>query len=82
LARFAETLLPLLDDDEKKAINLAQQSLRKYENLYVTFWLNGMRKKLGLFNEEKEDETLIKDLLHLMEKYNVDYTNMFRYLTF
>ncbi|HEY4602012.1 MAG TPA: YdiU family protein [Cerasibacillus sp.] len=82
LARFAETLLPLLDDDEKKAINLAQQSLRKFEKLYVTFWLNGMRKKLGLFNEEKEDEILIKDLLHLMEQYKEDYTNTFRYLTF
>ncbi len=40
-----------------------------------------MRKKLGLLNEEAEDEALIQDLLQLMETYKQDYTNTFRALT-
>ena len=36
-----------------------------------------MRKKLGLFNEEPEDENLFNDLLKLMNKNNKDYTNTF-----
>ena len=41
-----------------------------------------MRAKLGLFNEEIQDESLIEDLLRMMEKYRADYTNTFRALTF
>lgn len=40
-----------------------------------------MRLKLGLFNEEKDDEDLIYSLLSLMHKYEADYTNTFRNLT-
>ena len=45
-------------------------------------WLAGMRAKLGIFNEETEDESLIEDLLSMMQKYRADYTNTFRALTF
>ena len=41
-----------------------------------------MRAKLGIFNEETEDESLIEDLLSMMQKYRADYTNTFRALTF
>ncbi len=41
-----------------------------------------MRLKLGLFNEEAEDETLIENLLSMMHKAQADYTNTFRALTF
>ncbi|SES94192.1 protein adenylyltransferase SelO [Anaerobranca gottschalkii] len=81
LARFAETLLPLLDSDEGKALEIAQCSLDKYFQLFDSYWLNGMRKKLGLFNEEKEDKQLIHTLLDILEKYQGDYTNTFRALT-
>ena len=45
-------------------------------------WLAGMRAKLGIFNEEQQDESLIEDLLSMMQKYRADYTNTFRALTF
>jgi uncharacterized protein YdiU (UPF0061 family) len=41
-----------------------------------------MRKKLGIFNEEAEDEALIEELLYIMHKNNEDYTNTFIKLTF
>ncbi|MFJ7738692.1 YdiU family protein [Lysinibacillus sp. NPDC097287] len=82
LARFAETLLPLLHDDEEEALNLAQEAIQDFPKLYYTTWLAGMRAKLGMFNEEEQDELLIEELFSLMHKYQADYTNTFRALTF
>ena len=82
LARFAESLLPLLADNEQKALELAQAEISTYGPIYYNNWLNGMRTKLGLFNAEAEDEALIDHLLKIMEKYRADYTNTFRALTF
>ena len=82
LARFAEALLPLLHDDEEAALNLAQEAIQDFPKLYYTTWLAGMRAKLGMFNEEVQDESLIEELFSLMHKYQADYTNTFRALTF
>ncbi|WP_442956253.1 protein adenylyltransferase SelO [Paenibacillus sp. USHLN196] len=82
LARFAETLLPLLHEDEEQAVQLAQDTIAQFSELYHHHWLKGMRAKLGLLNEETEDEALIKDLLELIEKHSADYTNTFLALTF
>ncbi|MDG5787069.1 YdiU family protein [Evansella sp. AB-P1] len=81
LARLAETLLPLIHDDQEKAVEIAEETLSKFSQLYRKEWLEGMRAKLGIFNEEQEDEALIEDLLQLMEKNKADYTNTFRALT-
>ena len=82
LARFAETLLPLLHVDEAQAVELAEDAISDFIELYRRNWLAGMRAKLGIFNEEPEDESLIEDLLELMQKHRADYTNTFRALTF
>jgi serine/tyrosine/threonine adenylyltransferase len=82
LARFAETLLPLLHDKEDKALKLAQEEIEKFSALYQGYWLAGMRAKLGIFTEEPQDEALIEGLLRLMHKYRADFTNTFRALTF
>ncbi|BFH59522.1 protein adenylyltransferase SelO [Paenibacillus azoreducens] len=81
LARFAETLLPLLHDDQEQAIKLAQDKISGFMDLYEGNWIEGMRAKLGIFNGEDPDKELINDLLGLMEKYHADYTNTFRALT-
>lgn len=81
LARFAETLLPLLHEDQDEAVKLAQDEISAFPKLYHKNWLAGMRAKLGLFNEEEQDETLIESLLNLMEKNSADYTNTFRSLS-
>jgi serine/tyrosine/threonine adenylyltransferase len=82
LARFAETLVPLIDEDQEKAVELAQAELSSYLDLYHQNWLQGMRKKLGLSLEKENDEQLIDGLLDLMQEYEADYTNTFRSLTF
>ncbi|MBH0161521.1 protein adenylyltransferase SelO [Fictibacillus sp. 26RED30] len=81
LARFAETLLPLLHDDQEKAVELAQEVLYGFSDLYHGNYFRGMRSKLGLYNEEKEDLSLIEELLSLMAHHKADYTNTFRSLT-
>jgi uncharacterized protein YdiU (UPF0061 family) len=81
LARFAETLLPLLHVDEAQAVKLAEDAILDFSELYQRNWLAGMRAKLGIFNEEPQDESLIKDLLNMMQQYRADYTNTFGALT-
>jgi uncharacterized protein YdiU (UPF0061 family) len=82
LARFAETLLPLIHDNQEQAVQLAQDEISNFIEIYQSNWLTGMRAKLGLFNEEKQDESLVEDLLNMMQMYKADYTNTFRALTF
>jgi len=81
LARLAETLLELLHENIEEAIRMAQEEIRNFWDIYQDHWLAGMRAKIGLFNEENEDEELIKDLLQLMQQFQADYTNTFRALT-
>lgn len=81
LARFAETLLPLFHDKEEQAVEIAQEAISDFPKLYKSNWLEGMRAKLGIFNREEQDESLINDILHMMKEYREDYTNTFRALT-
>ena len=77
LLRIAETLIPLIDEKEKEAIEKANEVLNNFANLYKKYWNAMMCKKIGLFGEENQDEKLIKDLLELMHKNKADYTNTF-----
>ena len=81
LTRLAETLLPLIDANQEHAIELARASLENFNNLYGHYWLSGMRKKLGLFNDEIDDQTLAVQLLQLMQNQQADYTQTFLSLT-
>lgn len=82
LARYAESLLALINEEKNKSLKLAQDALKEFSNLHYNNWLMGMRKKLGIFNEELEDEVLIEELLNLMKISKADYTNTFLGLTF
>ena len=80
LSRFAECLIPLIDNDQNKAIEIATEVINSFEKIYEEKWLNMMRDKLGLFDNEKKDKSLILDLLTWMHQNNVDYTNTFCHL--
>jgi len=80
LARFAETLLPLLHDDEKEAVKIGTAEIKNFWDMYHANWLAGMQAKLGLEIKEPEDD-LVPGLLQLMQKHKADYTNTFRSLT-
>jgi uncharacterized protein YdiU (UPF0061 family) len=78
MARFAETLIPLLDDDDQVALDLAIKEVEKFEDYYRMEYFDLIKEKLGL---EKVNEELIKDLLVAMYENKLDYTNTFRQLS-
>ena len=80
LARFAECLIPLIDQNEDKAIKMASEIIDNFQNIYEEKWLNMMRNKLGFFGEDINDKKIINDLLDWMEKNRADYTNTFCFL--
>ena len=61
--------MPLIHENEDQALILAQEALSDFYGLYKDYWLSGMRKKLGLFNEEGEDKNLAEELLDIMHRY-------------
>jgi len=81
LARLADSLLPLLDDDEKSAITLAEEAIASFGDIFNQAWISGMRCKLGLLNEETGDFSLAQDLLEWMQSSKADYTQTFRDLS-
>ncbi len=80
LARFAECLIPLIDTNKEKAIEVATELINSFDKSYETKWINMMRDKLGLFGQDSKDQVLILDLLTWMHKNKVDYTNTFCFL--
>jgi uncharacterized protein YdiU (UPF0061 family) len=83
LARFAETLLPLLSDNVEEAIALAEQSFGVFHAHYDAVWSSGMRAKLGLSAdiEAAVVAPLVDELLRLLKESHVDYTSFFRHLS-
>ena len=80
LARFGETLLPLLADDNDKALAIANESLGVFQDRYAQALMAGMRRKLGLFSEHEDDAALAQDLLNAMTDAEADFTQTFRAL--
>jgi uncharacterized protein YdiU (UPF0061 family) len=82
LARLAEALLPLVDDDQERAVGLAVESLGGFRPRYDAVWSAGMRAKLGLTGglDDAVTSPLVDDLLALLRENHVDYTSFFRNL--
>jgi uncharacterized protein YdiU (UPF0061 family) len=81
LTRLAETLVPLVDSNQEKSVELLTQKIEKIPSLYQEYWLQGMRKKVGLSSDEPADLLLIKQLLKIMEIGQADFTLVFRRLS-
>ena len=81
LARLAETLLPLIDADTDAAVAAATGALRPFPGRFREYWAEGMRAKLGLTDDRREEGALIDDLLTLLHAQRVDYTSFFRALS-
>ena len=77
IARFAETLLSELHPQQERAIELANEAIGNFGHRFQRRWLEGMRRKLGLFNEEPEDLALVETLLKWMHSAKADFTNTF-----
>lgn len=81
LARLAEALIPLLDEDREKAIKLAEEALGNFRDAYWSNWYRYMGYKLGIFDLKEDDGKLFIEFFKILEKYKPDYTNVFYFLT-
>ena len=77
LARFAETILHLIDKDQSLAIKKIEDVLKTFEKKYHERWLEMMKNKLQINNHSENDEKLITELLDLMHVFKLDFTNTF-----
>ena len=77
LIRLAESLLPLIDKDETKSLEIAQKTIDSFSEIFNEKWQMMMRSKLGITDRSREDEVLIKDLLTWMQSKKPDFTNTF-----
>jgi len=80
LARFAETLLPLIDPDPQAAVELASGVVAPFLAQFEARFLGGMRRKLGLTAPADGDVALIRRLLDVMQRGHADFTLTFRML--
>ncbi len=78
LTRLAETLLPLLSDDEDKAVEIAQACLAGFGPIFEDAYFGGLRRKIGLSAEREGDNALTQDLLKAMAENQADFTLTFR----
>ena len=59
---------------------MATELIDKFDKIYEEKWFNMMKNKLGLIGDDKEDNLLIFELLEIMKKQELDYTNTFLFL--
>jgi uncharacterized protein YdiU (UPF0061 family) len=81
LARLAETLLPLIDEDAEAAVELATTVIHGFVDRFNDAWLTGMRAKLGLVSADPTDTQLVNDMFALMHEQQQDFTSFFRALS-
>jgi uncharacterized protein YdiU (UPF0061 family) len=81
LTRLAETLVPLIDDNQDQAVALLTDAIQNIQPLYKSHWLTQMRSKIGLTTNDPSDEELVNDLLLTMEEEQADFTLVFRRLS-
>lgn len=83
LARFGETLLPVIDEDPNEGIRKATEALQSFAPLYEAAWIQAMARKLGLTGTATDEQTardVSQELLRLMEASSLDFTSTFRAL--
>jgi uncharacterized protein YdiU (UPF0061 family) len=80
LTRLAEALLPLLANDQDKAVADAEEALAAFGPRFGQKYEGGLRRKLGLSTNRDGDDALAGDLLGAMADNQADFTLTFRRL--
>ncbi|MGD8201552.1 protein adenylyltransferase SelO [Ornithinimicrobium sp. W1679] len=82
LARLAEAMLPLLHEEQDRAVELAVEAVDAFVPAYGASWTSGMRAKLGLPEQVASGDvgSLAEELLGLLQEHRVDHTTFFRSL--
>lgn len=78
IARLAECLLPVIDEDQDKAVDLANAVLQEFGECFQAEWIKVFRAKLGLVTAADGDGELVQGLLSVMQQQEADFTLVFR----
>ena len=81
LSWLAQTLLPLMAEEEAEAIEKAQTALNKFSTIFTESYQTLMAEKLGFATPNASAEQLLTALLDIMTTQSCDYTLTFRALT-
>lgn len=77
LTAFADAILPLIDEDEDKAVQLAQAVIDSYQEKFTVKYFQMHFKKLGIVHPKDSDKELVTKLFSFMEISKSDYTQTY-----
>ncbi|MEM5513458.1 YdiU family protein [Pseudoalteromonas sp. AS84] len=80
-ARLAESLIPLINDDDEQAVTLMTPYINNFAEQFNIEFTAMWEQKLGLNESSSSDGELIAELLTLLKDNQLDYTNTFDALT-
>ena len=80
LAKFAETLIPLVDEDEEISVKKLTEVLQLVMPSYQEYYYKEFGDKLGLKNIDNDNSKIIDDYLKILHSESIDFTLSFRNL--
>ena len=81
LANLAQCLLPFMGEETDASVALAQAAINRFDEIFIGHYLQRMRAKLGLEDEQDDDLDLASQLLQQMETQQLDFTQTFTQLS-
>ena len=81
LAKFAETLIPLVDEDEEISIKKLTEILQLAMPSYQEYFYKEFGEKLGLETIDNENIKLIENYIKILHSESIDLTLSFRHLS-
>ncbi len=82
LVNLAQCLLPFIHEDKEKSVELAQEAINRFDAIFIDYYSQQMRAKLGLPDEHEDDLALATQLLADMETEQLDFTQTFTQLSY
>jgi uncharacterized protein YdiU (UPF0061 family) len=82
MAKFAESLLTMWPEDEKKSqADAFSDVIARFPDLFRRRWSAMMAAKLGFNDLQADDQPLVSELPRIMSEHRLDYTQTFYALT-
>jgi uncharacterized protein YdiU (UPF0061 family) len=80
LSCLAQALLPVLHEDQERAVALAQNAINAFPDAFLQANTQGLARKLGLQAIGEADTPLVEELWQLLADHQLDFTLSFRRL--
>jgi len=81
LQRLADALMPIIDDDQERAAEMAEASIGRFGPIFNHRMISIFCQKMGLSPDIEESAKMVGETFAVMAKSSVDFTLFFRQLT-